>query len=439
MTKNKYSPIIILLLLLILPILLWLNAPSPQPHFSDFSTTFSNIGQIFSNIGQIFSLVGVVLFAVNLILSTRLRALDVFLNGLNNLYIKHSQIGQIAFILLLFHPLLLIPKYASNIHEAAAFLWLDQDWAKNWGILALYLMIFLIVLTLYLRPKYNIWKWTHKFLGFAFFLASLHIWLIPSDTSRYFPLKAYILTFSALGLVAFVYKSVLGRFLIRKYKYVVTNVLNLNNDVIEIRLKPQNKKLMFKPGQFVFLNFINKNTGLESHPFSLTSLPDDSYISFSIKNLGDYTSTIREMAMGTPALIEGPFGVFSFKNASKKSQLWIAGGIGITPFVSMAKYLITETTYTVDLIYCVKNKYEAVYFDLLKNISEATNGRFNIIAYCSDDSGRISFEVLNKLVNNMLQKDIFICAPPAMIQALKKQFILNGINKSNIYSEEFSF
>lgn len=432
MNIKKYKLVLMVIMLILPPLLLWFNAPSPQPRFANFSATLTSLGQILG-------LVGVVLFAINLILSTRLRILDRYFNGLNNVYLKHNQIGQIALILLLLHPLLLISKYATTLHEAALFLWLGSDWAINWGILSLGLMIFLIALTLYVMPKYNIWKWTHKFLGLAFFLAALHIWLIPSDVSTYVPLRIYILGFSALGFIAFVYKSILGKFLIKKYKYIVTNVDEVNNLVTEVRLKAQGEKLIFNPGQFVFLNFIDNNIGFESHPFSLISSPHDDYISVLIKNVGDYTSKISEVTPGTIAEVEGPFGNFSFEKFTNKSQVWIAGGIGITPFISLAKSLSPDLNYKIDLVYCVKNRSEAVKLNLLENISTSVTGFFNIVTFYSDDRGHISIDTIKSLSENILEKEILICAPPQMIKALRQALVVHGLKKEHIHSEEFSF
>jgi len=133
------------------------------------------------------------MFSLNFILATRLHFIEKLFNGLNNIYQKHSLLGQIGFILILFHPLFLIPKYASTFKGALSFLWISNSLARNLGILALMIMIILIILTLYLRPKYNIWKITHKFFGFALFLGALHAFLIPAYIMENPILKIYVL------------------------------------------------------------------------------------------------------------------------------------------------------------------------------------------------------------------------------------------------------
>lgn len=431
MKNNKYLLVYIVLILVLIPILLWLLIPASQIRFANFSN-------VLISLGQIFGIVGVVLFAINILLSARLRIFDIYLNGLNDVYLKHSQLGQLAFILLLFHPLLLLPKYAGSFSEAASFLMLSNDWAKNWGLASLWLMVLLIVLTLYLRPKYHLWKITHKFFGVSLFFASLHVWLIPSSLSTYIALKLYILSICALGIISYIYKSLLGRFLIKKYKYVVSAVNTIGDQATEIRLKPSSKKLIFNPGQYVFISFSSPNISFESHPFSLTSSPNENELRFLIKSLGDYTKKLASLKPGSIAEIEGPFGKFSFLEASSNTQVWIAGGIGITPFISMAKGLPLDTTYSIDLFYCTRNRKEAIILDDLESLARKTNGRLKIIPFYSEDNGHISAQVIKKITGELSGKDYFICAPPKMIKSLKNDLCANNVPISRIFSEEFS-
>ena len=296
-------------------------------------------------------------------------------------------------------------------------------------------MILLIVLTLYLRPKYNIWKITHKFFGLAFFMASLHVLMIPSDISRYTPLRFYMLGLAFLGLIIYVYRTMFGKFLVNKYKYVVESVVALNNNIWYINLKPLNKKLQFKAGQFIFVSFTDPSLSKESHPFSISSSPDDISLTLTVKALGDYTNKLINLTPGSPALIEGPFGTFSHKNSIYKNQVWIAGGIGITPFLSMAKSLKIEDGYSIDLFYCVKNNQELIHLDLLKSLDH----KIKLHLFCSEDHGYINADTISNLSGTLVEKDIFICAPLQMVSSLKQQILTIGVNGKLIHSEEFNF
>lgn len=433
--KKNYG-LLVILAILFLPVLLWIIAVSPLPRFSSFA-----IGM--ANIGQLTGLIGMAMFAISLILGARFRFFEKYFNGLNVLYERHNELGQISFILLLVHPLLLMPKYAgSSLYAAYIFLAPTANWPQNWGLFSLALMIILLVLTLFLRPKYNIWKRTHKFLGFAFFLAALHLWFIPSDTSRNIPLRVYMLALSAAGLGAFVYRTVLGSYFVKLHRYCVTNVRVLNKFVFEITMTPEDgrERIKFAAGQFAFFSFLDKNFAAEFHPFSIVSGPDEENVAIAAKNFGDYTANLAKLNIGTRVRIEGPYGFFSYKNAERKKQVWIAGGIGITPFLGMAKTLKLEENYDVDLYYCVRNAGEAVLLDKLEQISLSLNNTFRVIKFFSDDLGFfINAEAIEDASGPLDERDIFLCAPPAMIHSLKKQFADKGINKDHIHSEEFSF
>lgn len=430
--KNNYGWLVVLGLS-IFPVFLWISYQTPYPRFSNFAISMASIGQILG-------LVGTAMFAITLILSARLKFLEKYFYGLNIVYKRHNQLGQISFILLLFHPLFLIPKYAGNsIYYAAVFLVPNGSWAQNWGLFSLITMILLIVLTLYWKPRYDIWRWTHKFLGFSFFLAALHIWLIPSDMSRYMPLRIYMLGLAFLALLAFTYKTVLGRFLVKRYNYVITEVVSLSRVVEKITLEPVKEQMKFNAGQFVFISFLDNNISSEAHPFSIASNPEEKNLTIIAKSLGDYTKNLANLTVGSWAQIEGPFGVFSYKNSEFKDQIWISGGIGITPFLSMAKSLKLDENYNIDLYYCMNSKSEAILLDELERISVSLNNSFIVIPYCSDKLGFIKADVIQKISGSLDFKDIFLCAPPPMIKSLKTQFAKKGIDKNLLHSEEFNF
>jgi len=427
--KYNLGLVFVVLISLVAMVLLFMS-PTFVIDFSDTSTTTLLFGKIFG-------ILGMTLFGTSLILSARFHFLENIFYGLNKVYERHNQIGQIAFMMMLFHPLLLLYNYTDlSFGRAISFFTPNASTlANNFGMIALYLMIVLIFLTLYFRPKYHIWKWTHKFMGLAFFFAGLHAFLIPSDTSSFLPLRVYMLGFSAIALYSYIYHTVLGKYTTPKYKYFVQEVKDLGENITEVILKPVKDKLNFKSGQYAFISFDSKETGRESHPFSFSSNQEQDFISFTIKNLGDFTSKVKNLAINTVASLEGPFGKFSYSTADSKKQIWIAGGIGITPFLSMAKSIQKENGYDVDLYYCVRNAKEAVY---LQELSALKNPQVKIIPYFSDEMGFINADIINQKSGTIEDKSIFICSPVFMIKALKKQFSLKGIPGSSIYSEEFS-
>ncbi len=228
--------------------------------------------------------------------------------------------------------------------------------------------------------------------------------------------------------------------LVKSYKYIVTAVNKLTPKVIEVVLESFDKKqLEFVGGQFVSVTFEQAGLPKEFHPFSLVSAPDEAEIKLVIKALGDYTGQlVKELKAGAKAELRGPWGNFTYQLAEYKDQIWVAGGIGVTPFVSMAQELISqEEDYQIDFYYCVRHPREAVYADLLERVEEQAQGRLKMEIIYSAERGRINVDYIEQNSGGLKQKDILICTPPQMIEELSKGLLGKGVSEKNIHWEKF--
>lgn len=393
---------------------------------------------VMTSLGQIAGLLGMALFSLNLILASRLKFLDKYFYGLDKVYNYHRATGAIAFSLLLFHPLFLVVKYVQiSLRSAALFLLpFTGDPAITYGIIALILMIALMSVTFYIKLKYQNWKISHKFMVAVFVFAILHTLYISSDISRDAVLRFYILALACLGLAAGFYRSFLSKFLNNNFTYKIIGLNRLNRSMVEIELKPTGRMIKFQAGQFVFLSFKAAGLNQEIHPFTIASSPREENLKFVIKALGDYTDRLENLRVGDLASVEGPFGKFSYKNVANKNQVWLAGGVGITPFLSMAGDL-RDSDCKIDLYYCTKDKAEAVLLERLAGLSLA-NHNFKIRSWCSVDSGRINAEKIAELSQGLAGKDIFICGPAPFMESLEEQFLEMKIPASSIHWENFN-
>jgi len=426
--KNNLGWVIFIVLSLV-PVVFWYFLKPINARFVSLTTSLTSLGQITG-------LVGMAMFSLTLVLSARLKFLENYFGGLNKVYIAHHIFGSIAFILLLFHPLILAGKFIQvSIRSAALFLLPGGDWTNNFGIIALALMMLFLILTFFTKLPYQIWKFSHKFLGAAFFFAGLHSFFINSDISRDPFLRVYMFTLAGIGFATFIYHSILSKFLVKYFEYKIENIKILAENVVEIAMKPQNQKINFMPGQFVFVSFISDGISAESHPFSISSAISDKDLKLAIKSLGNYTSQLKNLKIGDIAKIEGPFGRFSCQNFENKNQIWIAGGIGITPFLSMARNLKNSEN-KIDLYYCLNNENEAVFLGELSKISERKSN-FRVIPFYSNKRGFIDGGTIQKLSGDLQNKEIFLCGPPAMMKTLREQFLRLKIPNKNIHSEEF--
>ncbi|MFH0804303.1 MAG: ferric reductase-like transmembrane domain-containing protein [Candidatus Zambryskibacteria bacterium] len=431
-------------------ILLWVLVATPfviWVFMLPLSNRFFSSGAIFRSLGQITGLLGMSLLSINFVLSARFKFLDRWFSGLNRVYIKHHLIGIIAFCLLLFHPTFLIIQYLLiSLKASFDFILSIGNWPVTLGEVALLVFVILMVITLYLHFKYQNWKKTHQYMGAVLFLGGLHMLLVPSDISNNTLLKYYMLVLATAAIISYFYRTILGVYKKEEYKYKLQEVIRVNDSIVELKLIPLAEKMKFIPGQFVFIRFDppvgeagNGRIFSESHPFSITSFPNDGYLSLSIKTLGDYTSMVYLMKPGAICSVEGPFGAFSYLKAKSKRQIWMAGGIGITPFLSMARHIDESGAkdYEIDLYYSVKNKDELAFAEEFAEISRR-NSNFKLHHHFSEKDGYISARSVVSNSGDISKAEIFLCGPMSFMQSLRDQFVKLGFDNNKIHSEEFN-
>ncbi len=410
------------------PVVLWQSYTGT----SAWASTSSSL----RSIGQLSGLIGASLFSLNFILAARLGWVEELMSGLPRIYTFHHFSGIAALILLLMHPLFLGLQYLPFSFSLVVDFFVPDfsDKPKLLGAIALLTIVVLLFITLFMRIAYHKWKATHQWLGLALLLASLHVYLIPGHLSSAPGLRYYMVSVIIAGLVAFTYRVLFGRWLIRRYPYKV-NKVNVHDNGTEVILSPLGKPVRYKAGQFFFIRVHDAaEVSKESHPFSFTSPPGKKYISFTAKPIGDYTATLKLLSPKTTVDIEGPYGRFIFNDA-RQNQVWIAGGIGITPFMSRARELLDGQQARVTLYYIVRNKKDAIFLKELTDIA-AKNNNFELRVWESSKKGRLSTDDIIE-VNDAAPRSYFICGPDLMMKSLKQGLLKAGVNRGDIYTEEF--
>lgn len=449
---ERWGGWIIIVVLCALPVVRWFSLNPPNESFVNFSVAISSLGQIAG-------LAGFMLYAINLVLSMRKRWLEGLFGGLNRVYIAHHLTGGLALVLLLFHPVFLALQYIelsalSTLRDAAHFLIprslhfdvsyyeVQEAVAINNGIIAFIGMVGLLFLTFFVKLPYRIWVFTHKFLGVAFIFAGLHTIMVSSDVYRDAPLKVYFIIWTLIGFSAFVYRSIMGNMFIRRAPYKVAQVQTLPGNVVAIALDPVARPIDFKPGQFVFVRFLwveEDGISSELHPFSIASEPNEAgQVRLYMKALGDYTTSLKHLKPDTVAEIEGAFGRFLPWRFRDTPQIWIAGGIGITPFLSAARSYNPQCP-PVQLFYSVQTKGELLDQTALAEFLPKHYKDFQYYPYVSEaQKGFLTAKYIAEHSGGIEGKEIFLCGPPPMMKAMRMQLRTMGVPNSKIHSEEFS-
>ncbi|WP_299365800.1 ferric reductase-like transmembrane domain-containing protein [Winogradskyella sp.] len=376
-------------------------------------------------LGEVFSSWVVTVFAFNFLMATRVKWVENLFGGLDKMYLIHRRSGVIAVFLLLAH-FIVVPR------DLVAF-----NVGKPLGFYAFILIIIGVILSAapIFKKKIQYHKWInfHKLMGVFYVMGVVHGILVDSLVKELPITRVYVFGMAFVGVGAWMYKAFLFGFFNRKLTYIVKSVKKLGNEIIEIEMEPQTEQLKYVAGQFAFFMFpsISKR---EQHPFTLSSHPHDDNLKITIKGLGDYTNKlVSELKSFHEVMVEGPYGRFSSSYSKEREQVWIAGGIGITPFLSLIKDYYTNK---VTLFWCVNNKSEAPYKEALEKL-ETKNPLFEFVLWDSADKGHISVEDLS--LREPKEKSYLICGPEALKKNITTQLKMEGVKQKHIYDEEFAF
>ena len=135
-------------------------------------------------------------------------------------------------------------------------------------------------------------------------------------------------------------------------------------------------------------------------------------------------------------MIEGPYGKFLSSGAE---EVWVAGGIGITPFIAMACDLDENTNRKVCLFYSVRTSDEFIEMELFFGLARRTNGRFRVYPWITKENGYMKLDNIKKEVGDISRKSFFLCGPDSLKNSFVDALVNDGIPRESIYSEDFSF
>ncbi len=225
----------------------------------------------------------------------------------------------------------------------------------------------------------------------------------------------------------------------------VTRVVSLNDSVTELHMcRTKGFKTKHKAGQFGYFRILSKMCGSEEHPFTISSPPESNELVITIKNLGDYTSKLNNIETGAKVLYDGPYGTFT-PAESGAPVLFIAGGIGITPFLSiLSHWNNVSNRREVTLLWSARNEEEMTHKNQLEKIAE-TNPNFRFIPLVTNRDHTILQRQL--LDSNFLSHSlpvpekcrVYICGPELMRLSAEKALKSIGVKRAHINFEKFSF
>ncbi|MEN9479870.1 MAG: hypothetical protein RLZZ298_1265 [Pseudomonadota bacterium] len=383
------------------------------------------------SLGIVVGWAGCGLLLACLLLMLREPRLARALGGLERMYRWHHWAGMAAYVFLLAHPLLLAGDAWPNNRQLA---WqilspFDQGWPVWLGWLSMLLLMAGLAVTFERRIPYQTWRWLHVGLGLAVLFGLLHLVLLGIDEP----------VWPIFGLAAFFlgWRIVREDFGLAARPYIVQSATAVAKDMVEISLKPLAEAVSVMPSQFVLVAFFSGPTCRgcgEFHPFTVSALGASGEIRIGVKALGDCTQKIQSIEPGVMARVQGAFGKFLTDRPSSP-QLWVAGGMGITPFLAQlrAGSLKQQTL----LLYLYRSEADAAFVDEIRAMAVRDPNLSLRAVATGKDVPDLSLLLPDAAV--LTQHDCYLCGPPGMVAGLRKALSLKGITPRHIHFESFEF
>lgn len=369
-----------------------------------------------------------ILMAWGQILATRLPGIESIFGGLDQVYVLHKWTGIIAMITMLLHDTI-----DADIRGLGRETLLN-GLGETLGEISLYGLLILVVISIATVIPYHLWKWTHKAMGALFIAGALHFTLIIKPFAMTDPAGLYTGLFCLAGIAAYIWTLLPDR-MKPSCVYKITGIEETAG-ATAITLTPTGKGLSSQPGQFGVFSF-NGSGHSEPHPFTFSGAEDDGTLRVTIKPLGDFTSSLASaIEVGQDVRVQGPFG--RFRMSPKNRQVWVAGGIGITPFLTWANAL-NENSPPVDLFYCVRSRAEAPHLDEIEALAqELPNLTLHLIV--SGEGQRLNADTIADLVGpDIARAKVSFCGPVALRESLRQGRKRHGVSSRRFYYEEFEF
>jgi predicted ferric reductase len=416
-------------------------------HFSGNLFLAPSLGAKFLTIGRLAGLVATNLILMQLILIGRVKWVEsVF--GLDRLSRAHKWNGYTILGLIVAHPILIVlghsilheTGFLSQFAELIAF-W-DEILKAFIGWLILLATIGLSITIVRKRLAYETWYYVHIFNYLAILLIFGHQLNFGSDgqTSWYVAYWWALYIFAFGNLIFFRFLRPIYRF--GKHQFRVARIVPDPAGATSIYITGKGlDKFKIEPGQFMIFRFLAKGFWWQAHPFSLSKPADGKEIRLTAKKLGDFTNALPNLPVGTPVIIDGPHGIFTASASRVAKAVLIAGGSGITPLRSLAEQFSREGR-DFALIYGNKTSKDIMLKEELDTLSSQFG--FPIHHVLSDEElpgyshGYITKDIIQKLVPDIAERDVYLCGPPAMASAIRKAVAELGVPKKLVHFEKFA-
>lgn len=418
---------------LLAPLLIMFVPPYPAP------TTF------WREFSVALGFAGMAMMAMQFIPTARLPLFrDVYPS--DTLYKHHRQVAMAGFLLAIAHPIILFistPSMLSLLNPVTA------PWRARAAVAGVICLLIVMVTSIWrtaLKIPYHVWRWLHVVLTAS--LAALFLFHMLG-VNRYMAhplMRAYWFTMMAIWALAVLYARVWRPMRIRHVPYRVVEVRPERGNTYTLALEPDGHTAHhFLAGQFAWIAVDKSPFTLRDNPFSFSSsAAQTDRVEFAIGAVGDFTKTVPELTPGTRVFLDGPFGTFDLEQHRGRGYVFLAGGSGIVPIMSILRTMADRHDQTPAILFhATQTREDATFAEEIDLLADHLN--LTVIPVVANpaegyvgETGFVDADMLDRhLPADRAQRQYFVCGPPPMIDAVVAATTKLGVPRDHLHSEHY--
>jgi ferredoxin-NADP reductase/DMSO/TMAO reductase YedYZ heme-binding membrane subunit len=405
-------------------------------------------GDLLTGAGDVFGLLSGYGFVVLVALMARLPPLERGI-GTDRLARWHAMGGRYVITLVTGHVLLIVWGYAVTAHAKVTSETITLLTAYPDVLMATVAWFLLLGVAAFSaraarrRLSYETWYYAHLYTYLAIALAFSHQF---ADGPAFVASLAARVVWSAMYVTVAVlivwYRILTPLRNAVRHRFVVQNVRPEAPGIVSVFIAGRDfDRLRAEPGQFFRWRFLTRQLGWQSHPYSLSAMPQPDLMRITVKARGDHSGSLASLTPGTRVIAEGPYGAFTPALTGRRVLL-IAGGVGITPiramFAALPKRMQADG---ITLLYRASHPRDVVFSRELDAIAADRNASLH---YLIGSRGQLGYdplapENLQQMVPALHRYEAYVCGPPGMTQTAVDSLRALGVPRRRIHRESFDF
>jgi ferredoxin-NADP reductase len=226
-----------------------------------------------------------------------------------------------------------------------------------------------------------------------------------------------------------------------RYRFTVQRVRQEAPGIVSVFITGRDfDRLRAEPGQFFRWRFLTGELWWQSHPYSLSAMPQPDLMRITVKAQGDHSGSLANLEPGTRVIAEGPYGAFT-PALSGRRVLLIAGGVGITPIRAMFAALPRRMSDGITLVYRASHPRDVVFS---RELDAIASDRQAALHYLVGSRDRLGYDPLapghlQRMVPGVHRYEAYVCGPPGMTETAVESLRELGVPRRRIHRESFDF